>query len=154
MRFIVTLSHKASVQARVVVLRRPEDTPQDVADRFRDALLQDGRAMRASRTVQVMSEATLERFAEIAHRVAFEQAQTGEARYVTVYTNGEEVHQVEGQVAILIGADNVSGMIEVLDDARLKRDSFAANAERVLGRPARPEDVTFDEASVDDIFRD
>ena len=155
MRFIVTLSHKASVQARALILRRPGDTPQDVADRLRDRLLEDGHAMFAARTMQVMTKATLVRFAEIAHRVAMEQAESGKSRCVTVYTNGtEEVHQAEGQIALLIGADNVSGTIEVLDDERLKRDSFGAQAERILGRPARPEDITLDDVSDDDMFRD
>lgn len=125
MRFIVTMMHQASVQGRAILLLRPDDTPDTISKRLRERFLEDARYMRESRTSQVMTEGTLEKFADLAERVAREQAATGESRYVTAYTRGgDEVHHSEGQIALLSSADDITCIIEVLDSGRLERNGL------------------------------
>ncbi|MFZ3482055.1 hypothetical protein [Sphingomonas sp. 3-13AW] len=115
MRFIVTMMHQTSVQARVSVQMREGEVPEEPARRVRDTFLDNAREVRASRAVQVMTEDTLQQFSDLAYRISCEQASSGAGRYVTAYTQGgEEVFHAEGQIALLYSASDITCIIEAI----------------------------------------
>lgn len=155
MQFTAYVMQGASVEAQAVILALPDETPEAVADRARAMLLDSAGKVRAARSEQVMTESTLDQFADLFRSVVATQAANGRRRFVTAYTRGgEEVYHSEGQIALLGRSTDITCLIEATDDATLKRDSFQAAATRELGRPPRPEDLRLADADVSDLFRD
>ena len=154
MRFTVHIMQGASVEATLNLTSRDDESPEELAARGRGELMAQAMRVREARSRQIMTESTLRQFVDIYGQVVLEQARTGGRRFVTAYTaGGEEVFQSEGQIALFGRNTDVNCLIEVVDDATLKRAGFVETAERELGRPLRASDVTFEDVTDADMDR-
>jgi hypothetical protein len=155
MQFTAYVMQGASVEARAVIVSRDGETPEALADRARATLVENAAEVRDARSEQVMTVATLDRFADLFRDVVAAQAASGARRSVTAYTRGgEEVHHSEGQIALLGRSTDITCLIEATDDETLRKNGFRAAATRELGREPRPEDVRLVDADVSDLFQD
>ena len=153
MKFIMHLMQGTSMEATATVLEQGGETTQELVERARDMLVSSAMDTRAATGRQAMSDAMLEEFVDIFAEVVLEQATSRKKRYVTLHTRGKTIHRRDGMITLLVGANEISGMIDVEDDATLKRESFREAAKRTLGRAPRASDVVLAEMTDDDMAK-
>lgn len=124
MRFIIHIMRGASLEATATLTSRGGETPEEVSKRARALLIASAMDIQAARGRQTMTEDMLERLADLFAGMVLTQAQTGAARYVTVHTRGDEIHQHDGEITLLGSADDITGLIDIEDAETLRRNDI------------------------------
>ena len=127
MQFSAILMQGSSIEGQATIISHEGAHPEKLGTVARVSLLESGLRVRRSRKEQVMSLATLHRFAEIFGEIVEDQQTSGESRYVTAYSRGDEIYQSEGQITLLGHSSDITCIIEAIDDetqARQKEGSL------------------------------
>jgi len=153
MRFIMHIMQGANLEATATLTSNADDTPEDLSQRARDVLIASAMDVRLARSEQVMTEGMFERLVDVFAQTVLEQARAGTSRYVTVYTRGDDIYQRDGQITLLGSANDITGLIDIEDDATMRRNSFGAMAREKLGRDATSSDIVLEDVSAEDMER-
>ncbi len=153
MRFTMHLMRGTSMEATATVIEMDGETPQQLAERARDMIVSNAMDVREAYSGRTMSTAMLEEFVDIFTETVVAQATSRKRRYVTLHTRGETVFRREGMMTLLVDEGDISGMIDIDDDATLERESFRETAARTLGRAPRASDIVLEEMTDEDMER-
>lgn len=141
MRFVCIIMHQTTVVARVSVDDQPNEPVLRLAERARQTLIRDANRHRSS----VLSDSVLSQFADVYRTVVASQTISREARVVTSFSRGDDVHSAEGMITLLTQPQDLMCLIEAHDDRwieereRMFDDLLVASdaiIDHVLGAPS------------------